>query len=74
MNSIHRWPTNAQTTTVAVLTIVCGSCLKTLKAVRKVWPERFPLTARLSVTDWLDGGVTIEESIELTKQFQSGWP
>ncbi len=40
--------------------------LQTLEAVRKVWPERFPLTARLSVTDWIEGGVTIEESIELT--------
>ena len=39
--------------------------LETFTAVRKVWPERFPLTARLSVTDWIEGGVTIEESIEL---------
>lgn len=40
---------------------------ETLQAVRAVWPERFPLTARLSVTDWLAGGVTLEESIELTR-------
>ncbi len=39
--------------------------LETFTAVREVWPERLPLTARLSVTDWLDGGVTVEESIEL---------
>ncbi len=35
--------------------------LETFTAVRKVWPERFPLTARLSVTDWIEGGVTMDE-------------
>lgn len=40
---------------------------ETLAAVRRVWPERLPLTARLSVTDWIAGGVTLEDSIELTK-------
>lgn len=46
--------------------------LETLDAVRKVWPERFPLTARLSVTDWVEGGVTLEESIELIRQLKAG--
>ena len=46
--------------------------LETFNAVRKVWPERLPLTARLSVTDWIDGGVTIEESIELVRQLKEG--
>lgn len=45
--------------------------LETLAAVREVWPERLPLTARLSVTDWIDGGVTVDESIELTKQMKA---
>src|SRR5690606_39569063 len=40
---------------------------ETLSAVRKVWPEHLPLTARLSVTDWTEGGVTFEESIELVR-------
>ncbi len=44
--------------------------METFKAVRKVWPERFPLTARLSVTDWLEGGVTIEETIELVTRLK----
>lgn len=44
---------------------------ETLAAVRKVWPERLPLTARLSVTDWIEGGVTVEESIELLRSFKS---
>lgn len=41
--------------------------METLTEVRKVWPERFPLTARLSVTDWIEGGVTEEESTELVR-------
>ena len=41
------------------------------QAVRAVWPERFPLTVRLSVTDWQPEGVTIEESIELVKWLRS---
>ena len=46
--------------------------LETLAAVRQVWPERFPLTARLSVTDWIEGGVTIEESVELVRRLKAG--
>ncbi|MFO0912090.1 MAG: NADH:flavin oxidoreductase/NADH oxidase [Pirellulales bacterium] len=44
--------------------------METFTAVRQVWPERLPLTVRLSVTDWLDGGVTVEESIELVRRLQ----
>jgi 2,4-dienoyl-CoA reductase-like NADH-dependent reductase (Old Yellow Enzyme family) len=44
--------------------------LETFAAVRNVWPEKFPLTARLSVTDWIEGGVTVEESIELTRRLK----
>jgi 2,4-dienoyl-CoA reductase-like NADH-dependent reductase (Old Yellow Enzyme family) len=44
--------------------------METFAAVRKVWPERYPLTARLSVTDWLEGGVTVEESIELLRRLK----
>ncbi len=45
--------------------------VETFAAVRKVWPERFPLTVRLSVTDWIPGGVTVEESIELVRRLKA---
>lgn len=45
--------------------------LEMFTAVRKVWPERFPLTVRLSVTDWIEGGVSVEESIELVRRLKS---
>ncbi|MGK3962872.1 NADH:flavin oxidoreductase/NADH oxidase [Sorangium sp. So ce118] len=45
--------------------------VETFEAVREVWPERLPLTVRLSITDWVDGGITVEESIELTKRLKA---
>jgi 2,4-dienoyl-CoA reductase-like NADH-dependent reductase (Old Yellow Enzyme family) len=44
--------------------------VETFTAVREVWPERLPLAARLSVTDWLDGGVTLAESVELVRRLK----
>ena len=45
--------------------------LETFAAVRMVWPERFPLTVRLSVTDWIEGGVTVDESVELVRRLKA---
>ena len=45
--------------------------LETFAAVRKVWPERLPLTARLSVTDWIEGGVTVDDSVELVRRLKT---
>ncbi|HZZ81032.1 MAG TPA: NADH:flavin oxidoreductase/NADH oxidase [Gemmataceae bacterium] len=45
--------------------------LETLAAVRKVWPERLPLTIRLSVTDWVEGGVTVDDSVELVRHLKA---
>jgi 2,4-dienoyl-CoA reductase-like NADH-dependent reductase (Old Yellow Enzyme family) len=33
--------------------------------VRKVWPERLPLFVRLSASDWMPGGWTIQDSVAL---------
>lgn len=40
-------------------------------AVRGVWPERYPLLTRLSVTDWVEGGWDVEQSVELTRVLAS---
>ncbi|WP_369991868.1 NADH:flavin oxidoreductase/NADH oxidase [Pseudomonas xanthosomatis] len=47
--------------------------LETLAAVRKVWPEHLPLTARFGVIEY-DGRdeQTLSESIELARQFKAG--
>lgn len=39
--------------------------IETVEAVRKVWPENLPLFVRISATEWVDGGWSLEESIEL---------
>ncbi|MFP4311346.1 MAG: NADH:flavin oxidoreductase/NADH oxidase [Nitriliruptoraceae bacterium] len=36
-------------------------------AVREVWPEELPLAVRLSATDWIEGGWTVEDSVELSR-------
>jgi 2,4-dienoyl-CoA reductase-like NADH-dependent reductase (Old Yellow Enzyme family) len=36
-------------------------------AIREVWPERLPLFMRISATDWVEGGWTPEESVELAR-------
>jgi len=41
--------------------------LETFDAVRAVWPERYPLTVRLGVIDYVDGEQPLEESIELLR-------
>ncbi|HEV7704814.1 MAG TPA: NADH:flavin oxidoreductase/NADH oxidase [Gemmatimonadaceae bacterium] len=38
-----------------------------IEAIRKVWPERLPLTLRISATEWTDNCWDIEQSVELAK-------
>lgn len=45
--------------------------LEVTRAVRSGWPERLPLLARLSCTDWVDGGWTLDESVELARRLAS---
>ena len=39
-------------------------------AVRAVWPERLPLFVRVSATDWVEGGWTIEDTVELARRLK----
>jgi len=45
--------------------------LETTRAVRAVWPERLPLTVRISCTEWVPGGWEIEQSIELARRLKA---
>ncbi len=40
---------------------------ETARAVREAWPADLPLLARLSCTDWGEGGWDIEQSVELAR-------
>jgi 2,4-dienoyl-CoA reductase-like NADH-dependent reductase (Old Yellow Enzyme family) len=41
-----------------------------VNAIRKVWPDTLPLLVRLSATDWVDGGWTIDDSVDLARGFK----
>lgn len=42
-----------------------------IDAVRCEWPDNLPLFVRLSCTDWMPGGLTIEDSIQLAKMLKA---
>jgi 2,4-dienoyl-CoA reductase-like NADH-dependent reductase (Old Yellow Enzyme family) len=39
--------------------------------IRKAWPEKYPLLVRISASDWVEGGWTIEDSVALAKKLGS---
>jgi len=43
----------------------CRFLLDVVRAVRDVWPERLPLFVRISATDWVEGGWTLDDSVAL---------
>ena len=42
--------------------------LAVARAVRAAWPDDRPLFTRISATDWVDGGLTVDESIVLVRE------
>lgn len=41
--------------------------IEVVEAIRKVWPQDLPLFVRISASDWIDGGWSLSESIQLSK-------
>ncbi len=41
--------------------------LEIIEAVHEVWPEDKPLSVRLSAEDYLDGGLTIQDTVQISK-------
>ena len=46
----------------------CRLLCEVVAAVRQVWPEDLPLLVRLSATDWLEDGWSLDESVELSRR------
>jgi 2,4-dienoyl-CoA reductase-like NADH-dependent reductase (Old Yellow Enzyme family) len=40
-------------------------------AVRAVWPEKWPVLVRLSATDWVEGGWTLDDSVRLSIELRA---
>jgi anthraniloyl-CoA monooxygenase len=45
--------------------------LELAAAVRAVWPAERPLSLRLSATDWVEGGTTVDDAIEMARRFHA---
>lgn len=45
--------------------------LEIISAVRSIWPAKYPLFVRISATDWMEGGWTIEDSVALAEIIKS---
>ena len=41
--------------------------VETARAVRQVWPDHLPLAMRLSCTDWVEGGWSLDETVDLAR-------
>ncbi len=44
--------------------------LEVFEAVRRAWPSEKALGMRLSAVEWVEGGITLEESIETSRQLK----
>jgi anthraniloyl-CoA monooxygenase len=44
--------------------------LEVFRALRAVWPEERAMGVRISATDWVEGGIRIEDSIEIAAAFR----
>ena len=45
--------------------------LEVFAAVREAWPADRPMTVRISATDWVEGGVTLEDTLEVARAFEA---
>ena len=43
--------------------------LEVFTAMREVWPEHLPMTVRISATDWVEGGISSDDAIEIAQAF-----
>ena len=45
--------------------------IEVFDAVRAVWPDDLPIGIRVSATDWVDGGWSVEETVELARALEA---
>lgn len=45
--------------------------MEVFEAVRAVWPAERPMSVRLSATDWIEGGITGEDTVTIAKAFKA---
>jgi anthraniloyl-CoA monooxygenase len=45
--------------------------LEVFQAVRAVWPQDKPMSVRISANDWVEGGITPADAVEIAKAFKA---
>ncbi|HEX6018170.1 MAG TPA: bifunctional salicylyl-CoA 5-hydroxylase/oxidoreductase, partial [Burkholderiaceae bacterium] len=45
--------------------------LEVFAAVRAVWPQHLPMSVRISAHDWVDGGITPADAVEIARAFKA---
>jgi anthraniloyl-CoA monooxygenase len=45
--------------------------LEVFSAMRAVWPQEGPMSVRISATDWVAGGITGEDAVEIARAFKN---
>jgi anthraniloyl-CoA monooxygenase len=45
--------------------------LEVFAAIRTVWPVERPMSVRISATDWVEGGITPEDAVEIARSFRA---
>jgi anthraniloyl-CoA monooxygenase len=44
--------------------------LEIFRAMRAIWPSQRPMSVRISATDWVEGGVTGDDAVEIARAFK----
>ena len=45
--------------------------LEVFSAMREVWPAERPMSVRISATDWVEGGITADDAVEIARAFKA---
>ena len=57
------------TSTAARSRTACAFRSRCSRAMRAVWPDERPMSVRISATDWVEGGVTGDDAVEIARAF-----
>ena len=45
--------------------------LEVFNAVREVWPQDLPMSVRISAHDWVEGGITADDAVDIARYFKA---
>ena len=45
--------------------------IEVFHAMREVWPQQLPISVRISAHDWVEGGITPDDAVEIARLFKA---